>query len=73
MSAIPEIVKRLSELHGKIAADVWPHGARLVCTVCGYEREITTDECAFYLGHGWPDEHCDQAMRLESADIPNGG
>ncbi len=52
-------------IHSAIAGDVWPHGGRLTCQICGYSRPFTVEEAARYLAQGWP-KHCDVTMRSEA-------
>ena len=42
------------DLQKHIAQDVWPNGAQLRCKICGGVKNISVDECANHLAHGWP-------------------
>lgn len=47
----------------RIAADVWPDGARLACLTCGMLVRIPATQAGAYLKYGWP-THCGATMRL---------
>ena len=61
------MLKMIENLHGNIAGDVWPNGAKLTCKECGETIIATADECATYLAHGWP-EHHGSSMLLETIE-----
>jgi len=48
------IIEKVMNLHGSIAQDVFPKGGILRCSVCGKELDCSTNDCGYYLGHGWP-------------------
>lgn len=58
------IVEKAKDLHNSIAQDVFPNGAILRCSECGVEKDVSTEECGYYLGHGWP-ICCELAMTME--------
>lgn len=47
-------LSELKNLHGNIAADVWPGGSWLHCPICDRWERISSAQCGYYLGHGWP-------------------
>jgi hypothetical protein len=53
----------ITGLQDKIANDVWPDGAVLVCQVCGMKKRVTAADCGQYLAHGWP-KHCGKTMSV---------
>ena len=59
----------LLHLVDHIAADVWPNGATLSCSVCGRIEEASTEDCARYLHSGWP-KCCGKSMHCESRISP---
>jgi len=48
------ITDKLSNLRSSIVQDVFPKGAILRCSLCGKEIDCSTNDCGYYLGHGWP-------------------
>ncbi len=48
------IIEKALNLHSSIAQDVFPKGAILRCSLCGNEIDCSTNDCGYYLGHGWP-------------------
>lgn len=62
----PERLAKLAGIHGNIARDVWPKGARLECARCGAVIDATPEKCGRYLREGWP-THCGKTMEL--ADV----
>lgn len=71
MNNFKNVIEKAQSLHGSIAQDVFPNGAVLRCSICGNESNITTNDCAYYLGHGWP-KCCELAMTLEKKEVMDG-
>jgi hypothetical protein len=46
-------------IYQKITQDVWPDGWDGKCHICGKPFHYTKNECAYFLGHGWP--RCDHS------------
>jgi hypothetical protein len=69
MNELSRFVKRADNLHISIAGDVFPGGARLVCRDCGQVQQITTNDAAFFLAHGWP-KCCGHTMSLVNMEPP---
>ncbi len=61
------MLENINNFHNNIAGDVWPNGAKLTCKECGEIVTISTEECATYLAHGWP-EHHGSSMLLETIE-----
>lgn len=59
----------LQNIHGGIAADVWPNGATVTCSECGRTETLSTGECGYCLGHGWP-TCCGLTMTMETNPAP---
>jgi hypothetical protein len=57
------IIDKALSLHGAVAHDVFPNGSILRCSVCRREIACSTDDCGYYLGHGWP-TRCGHTMTL---------
>jgi hypothetical protein len=65
MKLKPEQVGRIAAtLQVRIAADAFPNGGEVVCSLCGTRQKFTRDQAADYLRHGWP-LHCGTTMTLE--------
>jgi hypothetical protein len=65
MTNKPERISAIAnELQVRIAADAFPNGGEVVCSLCGTRQKFTRDQAADYLRHGWP-QHCGTTMTLE--------
>ncbi len=58
---LEKLINNVNNLHGNIAKDVYPNGLDMSCKVCDYKFHATTEDCGFYLAHGWP-KHCGKSM-----------
>jgi hypothetical protein len=58
----------LANLHRNISADVWPNGATLACSTCGYFEQITSAQAGQYLAKGWP-THCGATMSCNATPL----
>lgn len=65
--ALKNAGKRVANLHGNIAGDVWPNGAVLECDECRRTESIDSATAAHYLAHGWP-KCCGHTMKLTPKD-----
>lgn len=58
-----KMAQRVASLHSRIAKYVFPKGATLTCGTCGTTEQLTSEQCADSLRHGWK-THCGQTMTL---------
>lgn len=61
---LEKYLEGLKNIHAGIAGDVWPDGQDLYCWNCGAHFHATTEQCADFLAHGWP-QHCDKEMKFK--------
>lgn len=61
------IIEKALNLHSSIAQDVFPNGTILRCSLCEKEIDCSTNDCGYYLGHGWP-VCCGYTMVLTSKE-----
>ncbi len=71
MNDVTNYLKRLQGLHANIAKEVYPNGVILTCSNCGRQEEATTEDCAYYLAHGWP-KCCGHDMRTTEKEAQDG-
>jgi len=62
---VDKFIKNAQNIHGGIAADVWPNGWDGECHVCGKPFHYTREECGYYLAHGWP--KCDHVYKNKAS------
>ena len=56
----------VQDYHTAIAAVCWPHGARLMCRVCGHEQLVSPKQLARFLATSLPTCH---GKTMQLADV----
>lgn len=62
---IKVFMKNISGVYMDVAKKTFPEGTDVICSECGAISYLTTADCAYAYGHGWP-EHCGKTMKIPS-------